>query len=274
MVQPRIIFLGTAGDSFTYGKQQRASGGIIIQAEDCQFHIDPGPGALVRAMEADISIRNNTAILASHNHVNHCNDINAVIAAMTHNGLDRQGVLIAAKSVFEATETTQPTLSSFHKHCLERFIMVDPGKRVGIEEIEIRAITAFHNDPHTVGFKFFTPKFTLTYSSDTRFQKELIDEYDKSDILILNTVYPRGAKEDMLSSDDVVNILEKTEPELTILTHFGIKMLNADPLSEARDIQKKTKSQVIAAKEGMVVNPLSYSATLKQKTLNLYQEKS
>ena len=48
-------------------------------------------------------------------------------------------------------------------------------------------------------------------------------------------------------------------------------MIKADILNEARHIQKETGVQVIAAKEGMVINPISYSANLKQKTLNLYK---
>ena len=50
-MQAKIIFLGTGGDSIVVGKQLRASGGIILQIDDNQFHIDPGPGALVRARQ-------------------------------------------------------------------------------------------------------------------------------------------------------------------------------------------------------------------------------
>ena len=46
-----VLFLGTGGDSFVIGKQMRHSGGFVIQQDDLQFQIDPGPGALVRANE-------------------------------------------------------------------------------------------------------------------------------------------------------------------------------------------------------------------------------
>ena len=48
-------------------------------------------------------------------------------------------------------------------------------------------------------------------------------------------------------------------------------MLKADPLYEAREIQKKTGVQIIAAKDGMVVNPISYAAGLRQRTLTMYK---
>ena len=53
-MENKITFLGTGGDAFVIGKQIRASGGIILQAEGLQFHIDPGPGALVKAAENGI----------------------------------------------------------------------------------------------------------------------------------------------------------------------------------------------------------------------------
>ncbi|MDP6600597.1 MAG: MBL fold metallo-hydrolase, partial [Candidatus Woesearchaeota archaeon] len=83
-----IIFLGTGGDSYVVGKQLRASGGIILQINDDQYHIDPGPGALVMAKETGVNLRANTALFVTHNHLNHCNDINAVIDAMTYGGFD------------------------------------------------------------------------------------------------------------------------------------------------------------------------------------------
>ena len=77
-IASNIIFLGTGGDSYVVGRQIRASGGIILQIGDDQFHIDPGPGSLVMAKQAGINLRANTAVVVTHNHLNHCNDINAV----------------------------------------------------------------------------------------------------------------------------------------------------------------------------------------------------
>ena len=70
----RIIFLGTAGSSAVASKQLRSSGGIILQVEDLQFHIDPGPGSLAKAKQFGVNLHNNTAVLVSHAHMNHCND--------------------------------------------------------------------------------------------------------------------------------------------------------------------------------------------------------
>lgn len=274
---PSIIFLGTGGDEFVVGKQIKASGGIIVQVEGYQFHIDPGPGAVVRAHQAGINLRENTAVLVSHSHINHCNDVNAVMAAMSHNGFDVNGVLISNITFANGSEEAQmaPMLTKFHKKCVERVIVAKPSQRIGIETVEIQTLQAFHNDPNAMGFKLITPKFTLTYSGDTRYSRELVEQYRKSDILILNVVNPSGTNSknsDNLCFEDAVTILGKTKPKLAVITHFGKAMLKADPISQAREIQKATGVQVLAAIDGMSINPVSYSADAKQRTLNIYKE--
>src|SRR3989338_5993930 len=135
-MEPKIIFLGTGGDSLVTARQMRACGGIVIQVEGYQFFLDPGPGALAKAAEFGVNVRDTTAILASHNHLRHANDVNALISAMTYSGLDKKGVLICNKTVFSGNEKEQPLLQNFYKECLERNIILEPGKRVGIENIE------------------------------------------------------------------------------------------------------------------------------------------
>ncbi len=265
-----IIFLGTAGDMFTCGKQIRASGGMIIQVDGYQFHIDPGPGALVRAMQFGVNLRQNTAVLVSCNQLIHCNDVNAVVSAMTHEGLDVQGVLIGSETFINGDEE-KTFLTEHHKRLFEKVIPVGPEKRIGIENIEITTLKTKSVDTSQIGFKIFTPKFVMSYSSDTGYSSEIAKQYQNSDILILNVTLPFNEKNDyLLSSDDAVRIIEKVKPKLAVITHFGKKMLSSDPLYESREIQKQTGVQVIAAKDGLEVNPLSYSASLKQKTLNLY----
>jgi len=270
-MQSNIIFLGTAGDVFVVGKQLRGSGGVILQMGEMQFHIDPGPGSLVRAVQNGVNLRANTAIFATCNHINHSNDINAVINAMTYGGFDKRGILVASNSVVNGEGSY---LTEFHKKCLEKIIVLKAGQRIGVEDIEILALPANHSDPDTIGLKFITEDFTLTYSSDTSYSKEIIKEYKGTDILILNVVLPGKEKnESQLNSEDAIRIIKEINPKLTIITHFGLKMIKADPLYEAREIQKQTGCQVICAKDGMVLSPKSYAAESHQKRLSSVLQK-
>ncbi len=268
---PRIVFLGTGGDAIVVGKGYRAAGGIIIEVDDNQLHIDPGPGALVRATDYGISPRNNVAVLVSHAHLNHCNDVNAIISAMSLGGLDPKGVLIANKTSYNGTESYEPVISKHSKKMIERSIILEEGKRVGINEVEIRATYAMHSDEFATGYKIITSKFALGYSSDTGYCHELIESYKDVDIMILNCVHESGKKDkNNLGVDDVIKLLPEIKPKLAIITHFGIKLHKKNILSEVRKIQRETKIQTIAAKDGLVINPTSYSVSLRQKTLNLY----
>ena len=267
----KITFLGTAGDSLVYSKQIRSSGGFVIKTGGYQFFIDPGPGALNRSSFCNINPRETTAVIVTHSHVNHSSDLNAIVSAMSYNGIDKLGVIIANKSVIEGREGDTPVLSEFHKGCVERVFTMTEGQKIGIENMEIHAIKALHDDPDTIGLKFFTQDFVLGYTSDTAYKKELIEQYKKCDILIMNIVHPSGESSDNnLSSDDAVKILSKTKPQLAIITHFGKGMIKADSILEARRIQKESGVQVIAATDGMVISPNYYSAEMKQRTLNLY----
>ncbi len=269
---PRIVFLGTAGDAMTASKQQRSTGGIVVQVDQYQIHLDPGPGATLMARQCGINLRDNTAVLVSHAHLNHAHDVNAVLSAMTYSGLDTKGVLIGSKSVIEGHEGIQAPLHLYYHKCVERILPVKPGQKVGIEQLEVHVLKAFHDDPTAVGYKIFTPHFVIAYSGDTKYHKDLLVEYQGTDILILNIVHPFGqsGKDWQLSSDDAVTILKHVQPKLCVITHFGKNMIAVDPLCEAREIQRKTGVQILCAKDGMAIQPESYAARLNQKTLNLY----
>jgi len=274
-MEPAIVFLGTAGDVHAVSKQMRGSGGIILRADDLQFHIDPGPGSLTMAKIWGINPRETSVVLVSHNHVGHNNDLNACVHAMTLNGMDTRGVVVAPVSVIEGENGQGASLSPYHKKLVEKVIIAAPDKRIGIQDVDILPLMTKHPEPHGVGYKIMTTRFVLTYSGDTAFSKELLELYAGTDILILNTVFPRGcaAETENLTMEDAVKIVESVKPTLCILTHFGKQMLAVDPLQEARELQILTGVQVIAARDGQVINPYSYSAESRQKSLKQFQGK-
>ena len=137
--------------------------------------------------------------------------------------------------------------------------------------MEIHGLSAEHSDPNTIGFKLFCPRFTLSYSADTKYNKEIIEEMMGSDILILNVTFP-GDQADQynLDTESAIKIIEKVKPRLAVITHFGLEMLKADPIIEAREIQKQTGVQTIAAKDGLVISPEAYSARSPQHRLSQF----
>lgn len=267
-----MLFLGTGGDSTVIGKSIRTAGGFYIRVDNTSLLIDPGPGALVSANRTGISLRELTAVIATHNHINHCSDSNALINAMTHAGLDRRGVFMGSTSVVNGTEDTGPILTSFHKTCVEKVITLEPEKNVGVNDFEIRSLKTEHGDPTCVGLKIFTPAFVLGYTSDTSITKEIISQYKQCDVLVLNVQLPNEQKKPgNMNTHDAIKIIKETKPKLAVITHFGIKMINADPIDQVRSIQRECKVDCIAATDNLSIKPSSYAAKLGTKTLNLYK---
>jgi ribonuclease BN (tRNA processing enzyme) len=263
----KITFLGTGGDNYIISKGIRNSGGIILQHDELQFHIDPGPNSLLLAKNNDINPRATTAIICTSPKISHCNDINIMISAMTYNGVDVKGVVVGTETIVKGNQGNFPILHSFFRNCVERVIISEPGKKIGIENVDIYFLeTTDYCD--TVGMKMLFPDITLGYSSDTSYSEKVAKQYEGCDILILNVPNPTGVKKKyQMSTDDAIKFISKIKPQLAILTHFGKGMLEEDPLVEARNVHNKTGCQVMAAVDGQSISPTSYSAKSKQKKL-------
>ncbi len=264
-----IIFLGTAGDAILFGKQYRASGGIVITTANTQLHIDPGPGSLIRAIQMKVNVRETTGILVSNNTILKSNDLNALITGMTYEGLDHKGVVVAHKDVIEGNEDDTPIIKRECLAFVEKVITLETGQKVGINDTEVYATKVFGTN--SVGFRITCPDFIIGYTSDTEYRVELATSFENVNVLIVNCKNPEPIKEEgSMNTADIIALVEKVKPALTILTGFGIKMIKHDPISEARKIQKQTGCQVMAAKDGLRINPTSYSAKNKQKRLHTF----
>ncbi len=256
-----ITFLGTAGDTMVMAKQQRASAGMVITSDAGQFHIDPGPGALAKLRLFNISSRETTAIFCTNDDLLNANDCNALVAALTLEGLDKQGIAILPEQA--------KRLEARYEAFIEKALRVSPGKRFGINETDILTTSSTRQD--SVGFVFQFPGFTVGYVGDTGYHDELLKEFRDVNILVLKCKNPAEfIEQDCLNTEDVQKIVNHTKPDLAVLTGLGTKMLETDILNQARTIQKSTNVQTIIANDGMRITPASYTKSGRQQTLNRF----
>ncbi|MCU4140786.1 MAG: Ribonuclease BN [Methanophagales archaeon] len=98
-MRDEIRFLGTAGARFVMIKQLRSSAGIFLTLRGTNILVDPGPGTLVRFAKSKprIDPAKLHAIVLTHKHLDHSNDVNVMIEAMTEGGFKRRGTLICPK---------------------------------------------------------------------------------------------------------------------------------------------------------------------------------
>jgi len=250
-----ITFLGSGGGRFITITQFRSTGGFHIKASR-NIHVDPGPGALVRSWRYKLDPRRLDAIFVSHRHVDHCNDLEVMVEAMTGGALKKRGILIASKSVVYGDEDHTPAISKYHIDVLESVHTPEPGNKITIGEEEFLITPAQHSDPTTIGFRMKTSHGDISYIPDTAYFEDLIKWHDGARVLIAAITRPR----DMgipyhLSTDDAVEMLKNMEkkPEVLIMSHIGMKMHFANPYKEARYIENVTGVKTYVAKEGFKV---------------------
>ncbi|HEV2262088.1 MAG TPA: MBL fold metallo-hydrolase [Candidatus Rubrimentiphilum sp.] len=219
-----------------------------------QIHVDPGPGALVRALShlPPCNPRELDAIVLSHKHLDHSNDVNVMIEAMTSGGFRRRGTLLAPIDALEGEHVVLPYAQRF----VERIEVLRERSgpfKIGAVEIEtsIRHVHAVE----TYGIHFRHGNRTVSYLPCGRFFSGLIEDYGshKPDVLIVNVLRYRDSMDvDHLTLDQAREVIGGVKPSIAILQHFGTTMLEHDPPRLALALQEELGRRVIAARDGLV----------------------
>ena len=256
MTEIQLIFLGTGGGRFATTTQKRRTGGIRILSKNLNAHLDPGPGALIYSLNANLSPQKISALLISHSHPDHYTDAEVLIEAMTHGTTKRRGTLAAAHSVLFGNEVCEMAVSKYHQGMVERVIKAKPGVEFGIGDLKVVACKAVHSDPDTVGFRFETADIgDFAYTSDTEYFKGIGRFYEGVRLLLLCVLRPSGNPwKGHMTTDDAIKIVEESKPEMAVLTHFGMQMIFRGPDQEAKLVQEKTGVPTIAAKDEMRIS--------------------
>jgi phosphoribosyl 1,2-cyclic phosphodiesterase len=250
----KIIFLGTAGGRFVVLNQLRASGGWILEMDGEMLHIDPGPGALVRAKQYGVRLGKLTGVIVSHTHPDHCTDAQVVIEAMTRGAKEKRGILIGSESVIKGSGEFIQAVSPYHLKAVERVEAMKPGDRVKAGKIEIEATKTKHREPSCIGF-VFRGSSVVGYTSDGEYFSGQDGYFRGCDCLIVNCLRPRADKwPEHMNAGDAEKLIGKAEPRLAILQHIGMLMLKGVAEREAGLIQKNTGVRTIAARDGMVLD--------------------
>ncbi|MCX5704285.1 MAG: MBL fold metallo-hydrolase [Candidatus Omnitrophica bacterium] len=262
-----LKFLGTAGARFVMIKQLRASGGIWISHKGTNVLIDPGPGSIVRcaASRPKLDPSKLDGIILTHRHLDHSGDINVMIEAMTEGGFKKRGVVFCPKDAIEE----DPVILSHTKNFPERIEILAENKLYRVGEFEFQTSMRHIHPVETYGLKFKIPaegggacggkNTSVSLLADTKYFRELVDFY-KTDILIICVVFfePRVGI-DHLNLLDVESLIKDIKPKKAILTHFGMTMLKAKPHIKAEELTKRSGVQVLAAYDGMTLDPSSFS---------------
>ncbi|NWF54262.1 MAG: MBL fold metallo-hydrolase [Syntrophaceae bacterium] len=248
-----IKFIGTAGARFVVARQLRSSGGLWLSFQGVNLYMDPGPGALVRVLTANPPLDPTTldGILLSHKHLDHSGDINAMIEAMTEGGYRRRGVLFAPEEALEE----DPVILRYIRSYLGKIEILRKHETYSLGDLHFSTAGRHRHPVETYGFNFHLPRATVSCITDAKFHSDLISQYP-GEVLLLNVVLLAELPDrqiDHLTLEDVKIILKETRAQKVILTHFGTRMLEANPSKLAQRLSEESGKEVIAATDGMVL---------------------
>lgn len=247
-----LKFLGTAGARFAVSRQIRNSGGMWLSLDDTNLLIDPGPGSLVRCLSSQPKLNpvDLDGIFLSHRHIDHSNDVNIMIEALTNGGHKKKGSLFAPS---DALHTDPVVLHHFRNH-LDSITVLKEKQKYSLNSLQFETPIKHIHGVETYGVRFFGSDVTLSYIADTKYFEGLSSVY-AADVLVLNVVLLEPKEWiNHLSIVDAEKIISEINPQLCILTHFGMTMIKNKPWKVAEDLSKKTGINVVAASDGKQVS--------------------
>lgn len=251
----KLTFLGSGGGRFSAISQRRMTGGFRIDnLGGKNYHVDPGPGALVRTYQFGFNPRNLDGVFVSHAHTDHYNDAEILIEAMTTGMTKEEGTIFGSTSVLKGFKQWGPCISSYHQSKSE-IVELKPGEVNQVGNISVKGTKIQHGDPAGVGFQIDYNGFKLSYTSDTGYFDELADYHEGADILIASVLRP-GNKSipGHMCSRNFIDLIDQVKPKVAVMTHLGLKMISNNPVTEAKKISKITGVKTIAAYDGLSFN--------------------
>lgn len=196
------------------------------------------------------------ALLISHRHIDHTNDLNIMVEAMTQGGTKKKGTVFLP---FDSL-AKEPILFTYLREFLDNVSILEEGGYYQVGTISFTTPLRHHHPVETYGFRFLFPEGCISLITDTLFQEKLLEVYKDSTILIIHTVRLKREKNPQLfhlNAEDAQIIIEAIRPKVAVLTHFGMTMLRAKPWKVAEDLSQKTGIKVVAASDGMSL-PLDF----------------
>ncbi|MBR3112671.1 MAG: MBL fold metallo-hydrolase [Methanobrevibacter sp.] len=265
----KITFLGSGGGRFSAISQRRMTGGFRIDnLGGKNYHVDPGPGALIRTYQFGFDPRNLSGIFVSHAHTDHYNDAEILIESMTRGMTKYNGTVFGSRSVLKGFEKWGPCISSYHQSKSDT-VVLEPGVVKEVDNIKVKGTEIEHGDPAGIGFQIDYNGFKVSYTSDTGYFEGLGEAHKGADILIASVLRP-GNKSipGHMCSRNFMDLIEEVQPKVAVMTHLGLKMISNNPVVEAKKISKQTGVKTIAAFDGLSFN-VNYNNPKKFRLISL-----
>jgi phosphoribosyl 1,2-cyclic phosphodiesterase len=240
----KLTFMGTAGARFMVAKQLAASGGLYIEEGSTRLSLDPGPGAIVQYAKRKVDLTKLDAIVISHRHLDHSNDVNVMIEAMTDGGFRHRGRLYCPSDALDG----DPVVLKYIRQFPQEIVALEPETEYTVGEVTFTTTPRHVHQVETYGFRFGN---RLGWVTDSAYYDGIAEQH-KADVMVIHLVLMEcRAGLPHLCLDDAERIIREAKPRLAILTHYGMTVWRAHPWELAEDLSQRIGTEVKAARDGM-----------------------
>jgi len=247
-----IKFLGTAGARFVMIKQLRASGGLWVNSEGTDVIIDPGPGSIVRCAMSRPRLNPSEleGIILTHRHLDHTNDINVMIEAMTDGGFKKRGVVFCPRDAVVKDSIILQHVKDFPA----RIEFLRGNSEYKVKDFVFKTSPRHKHPVETYGLKFRVGRLNVSLITDTAYFEGMEDFYRADIVIICVVFYEARPGVEHLCFQNAKDIIKNIRPRKAILTHFGMTMLKNRPHILCEEFSRESKIEVVAAYDGMVID--------------------
>ena len=253
-----LVIIGSGGGRHHIRTQYRATGGILYKFNGIQAHIDPGPGAIVRINQYKEDPTKTELFIVTHMHIDHFNDLCAVIEASRERLHDRNYNYFE-KGTLITTKETLKFVPNYHKNMLETIVSFKVGDLFNYKGVEIFGTKVVHSKVEGFGVIFKLEDYSIAFSSDTKVFDGFSKQFSGVDVLVLNLLRPDSIQcRRHVCTDEVIPYLNKITPPLKglLITHFGSYMdspfspKNYIPSQIAKLREETNIKTIVAAEDG------------------------
>lgn len=262
----KLTMLGSGGGRFVMLEQVRGTGGFVLEFGGKMLLFDPGPGALINAKKYKLRLKKLDGILVSHSHIDHVNDLNLVIEAMTWGAKKKRGFLVADSVTLRGGKGVPARICDYHKAPLEGIFPMKAGDTKDIDGLRITATKSTHQEGKpdiefgnsripTHGYLVEAGRERFGYTSDGEYYPGMEKSFQGCDLLVLNCMRPSDNPwPGQMNAKQAKELVRKAKPGMAVLNHLGMKMVFGRAEREAAEIKKETGVKTVAARDGMVID--------------------
>ena len=271
----RVITLGTGGPR---NHPERAGPSALVQYGNARFLVDMGRDTQLRLQQANVSLRDLTALLFTHHHLDHNEEFVPILLKARLRG--GAGQIIGPPG----TRHYADFVFSFYREDSDYRAQRTGGSAAAMRDVTVRELSggeAFrlsgvnvktarvNHTIHTVAYRFDADGKAIVISGDLTFSPSLIDLAHGADVLVIDAgqLGPGAPRRDQAARPGTADAVERAHGSIAdvatmgqeagvkrlVLTHFAGP--NVDEAAVRPRIADIYKGEVIFARDLLEVTP-------------------